>query len=287
MNKIKKTKKVMDEKKKKYIYIGVIIILVMLILLVWLYWFLSNKEIEVKAQSNINSNETIESVLEDKTFDEQKNILLEILDEEINNYNNICLDNDNEECITEEEKEEILANLESLKEKVNLLENAEEVTVLLATIREMDTHKDMKQAIETGNTYFAENMRRYSKKFLLEDKYRLVPFDGIKKNNYHDDIIIQYLLITPVKDRPTILTADANLADKAKCHGLEYILYNPKNFILKISFEIIYFSSKIVDFTIASKHRDNNINTRTNERTYDIAFFILSFPFIFIILLIY
>ena len=124
----KKTKKVVDNKKKKYIYIGIIIILVMLILLVWLYWFLSNKEIEVKAQSNINSNETIESVLEDKTFDEQKNILLELLDEQMSIYNNICLDNDNEECITEEEKEEILANLESLKEKVNLLENAEEVS---------------------------------------------------------------------------------------------------------------------------------------------------------------
>ncbi len=128
MNKIKKTKKVVDNKKKKYIYIGIIIILVMLILLVWLYWFLSNKEIEVKAQSNINSNETIESVLEDKTFDEQKNILLELLDEQMSIYNNICLDNDNEECITEEEKEEILANLESLKEKVNLLENVEEVS---------------------------------------------------------------------------------------------------------------------------------------------------------------
>mgnify|MGYP005773534697 FL=1 len=128
MNKIKKTKKVMDDKKKKYIYIGIIIILVMLILLVWLYWFLSNKEIKVKAQVINNSNETIESVLVDKTFDEQKNALLEILDEEINNYNNICLDNDNEECITEEEKEEILANLESLKEKVNLLESAEEVS---------------------------------------------------------------------------------------------------------------------------------------------------------------
>ena len=128
MNKIKKTKKVMDDKKKKYIYMGIIIILVMLILLVWLYWFLSNKEIEVKAQSNINSNETIESVLEDKTFDEQKNILLELLDEQMSIYNNICLDNDNEECITEEEKEEILANLESLKEKVNSLESAEEVS---------------------------------------------------------------------------------------------------------------------------------------------------------------
>ena len=128
MNKIKKTKKVMDDKKKKYIYIGIIIILVMLILLVWLYWFLSNKEIKVKAQVINNSNETIESVLEDKTFDEQKNILLELLDEQMSIYNNICLDNDNEECITEEEKEEILANLESLKEKVNLLENVEEVS---------------------------------------------------------------------------------------------------------------------------------------------------------------
>lgn len=128
MNKIKKTKKVVDNKKKKYIYIGIIIILVMLILLVWLYWFLSNKEIKVKAQVINNSNETIESVLVDKTFDEQKNILLELLDEQMSIYNNICLDNDNEECITEEEKEEILANLESLKEKVNLLENAEEVS---------------------------------------------------------------------------------------------------------------------------------------------------------------
>ena len=129
MNKIKKTKKVMDDKKKKYIYIGVIIILVMLILLVWLYWFLSNKEINVKTYTNNNTNnESIDSVLEDKTFDEQKNTLLEILNEEINNYNNICLDNDNEECITEEEKEEILTNLESLKEKVNLLESAEEVS---------------------------------------------------------------------------------------------------------------------------------------------------------------
>ena len=59
MNKIKKTKKVMDDKKKKYIYIGIIIILVMLILLVWLYWFLSNKEIKVKAQVINNSNELI------------------------------------------------------------------------------------------------------------------------------------------------------------------------------------------------------------------------------------
>ena len=121
-------KKKMDEKKKKYIYIGIIIILVMLILLVWLYWFLSNKEIKVKSQIINNSNETIESVLVDKTFDEQKNILLELLDEQMGIYNNICLDNDNEECITEEEKEEILANLESLKEKVNSLESAEEVS---------------------------------------------------------------------------------------------------------------------------------------------------------------
>ena len=129
MNKIKKTKKVMDDKKKKYIYIGIIIILVMLILLVWLYWFLSNKEINVKTYTNNNTNnESIDSVLVDKTFDEQKNILLELLDEQMSIYNNICLDNDDEECITEEEKEEILANLESLKDKVNSLENAEEVS---------------------------------------------------------------------------------------------------------------------------------------------------------------
>ncbi len=118
-------KKKMDEKKKKIIYIGVIILLIMLILLVWFYWFLTNKELKVKTQAINNSNETIESVLEDKTFDEQKSILLELLDGEISNYKNTCVDSENEECKNVEEK---LAKLESLKEKVNSLESAEEVS---------------------------------------------------------------------------------------------------------------------------------------------------------------
>lgn len=119
------------------------------------------------------------------------------------------------------------------KKTVQMIEEAKEVTVLLATIREMDTKKDIKKAIKTHTTYLAENIRLYSKKFLIEDKYRLVPFDGIKKDNYHDDVIIQYLMIMPITDRPAILTVDANLADKAKCYGLEYILYNPETFVLK------------------------------------------------------
>ena len=179
MNKIKKTKKVMDDKKKKYIYIGIIIILVMLILLVWLYWFLSNKEIKVKAQVINNSNETIESVLEDKTFDEQKNALLEILDEEINNYNNICLDNDNEECITE--KEEILANLESLKEKVNLLESVEEVSNVsveisdyLNSLKPVDVEEETESSSSSsssnkGNSSSSSSSSSYAPSGSIED----------------------------------------------------------------------------------------------------------------------
>ena len=115
---------------------------------------------------------------------------------------------------------------------MDLLERAEEVTVLLATLREMDTQKNKKQVEEEQRAYFVENIRFYSKKFLLEEKYKLVPFDGIKKDNYHDNIIIQYLWTMHAKDRPTILTVDAILADKAKCYGLEYILYNPEPFVL-------------------------------------------------------
>ena len=117
---------------------------------------------------------------------------------------------------------------------IEVIEKAKEVTVLLATIKEMDAKKDIDKVIKTeGNAFLAENIRLYSKKFLLEDKYKMVPFDGIKKDDYHDDKIIQYLMMMSVKDRPTILTVDADLCDKAKCFGLEYILYNPDKFVLE------------------------------------------------------
>ena len=73
-----------------------------------------------------DSSDEIEEKLENKTTEEQKTILLEILNKEIESYQNICIDKENEECISEEDKTEILTNLKSLKEKVTSLEDNEE-----------------------------------------------------------------------------------------------------------------------------------------------------------------
>ena len=141
MKKTKKTQNVSDIKKRKYICIGIIIILVILVAITCLYCFLSNRELKV-ASFPENTNESIEPVLEDKTLDEQKSILLEILDEQINTYNNICLDSANTECITAEEKTAILANLTELKEKIETLETTEEISNVSKEISDyLDTLK--------------------------------------------------------------------------------------------------------------------------------------------------
>lgn len=151
------------------------------------------------------------------------------------------------------------------KKTIELIEEAEDVTVLLATIREMDTKKDIKKATETGKIYLAEKIRFYSKKFLVEEKYRMVPFDGINKDDYHDDIVIQYLMIMPVKDRPTILTSDANLAVKAKCYGLEYILYNPETLVLKRPNNVAEKNKKTIQKELVTEPKEKTLPVKKEK----------------------
>ena len=74
MKKTKKTQNISDIKKRKYICIGIIIILVILVAITCLYCFLSNRKLKVACFHN-NANESIEPILEDKTWNAQKNIL--------------------------------------------------------------------------------------------------------------------------------------------------------------------------------------------------------------------
>ena len=114
---------------------------------------------------------------------------------------------------------------------IDIVENAKSVTILESILEEMDNKK--KEGKNYGDVNMASKIRRYSKKFLLEEKYHLIPFKGFEENMYADNTIIQFLLITEVSKRPTILTTDAFLVDKAKCHGLNYILYNPVKFVME------------------------------------------------------
>ena len=90
--------------------------------------FLLNKD--DKSSNLTKENEIVEEdntpVFEEQTFEEQKNILLDILNQEIVKYEEICTDSDNSECIAEDLKKEILNNFNSFKERLESEEISQE-----------------------------------------------------------------------------------------------------------------------------------------------------------------
>ena len=108
-------------------------------------------------------------------------------------------------------------------EPVSMLNNCEKITVLYSTIREFDKV----QKNESKSSYLRKMICEQTNTMLLpqsEQKYNLVTFDW-QSNMYVDDIIINYMFSLPANQRPTLLTADHNLALKAKCLKLDYILF--------------------------------------------------------------
>lgn len=109
---------------KKYVFIIIGLVLLLVIILVVII-LLNGEE---KTNNLPKENEIVEEdntqVFEEKETDEQKNILLNILNQEIAKYEEICLDSANDECITEEKKTEILNKFNSFKER---LESEEEI----------------------------------------------------------------------------------------------------------------------------------------------------------------
>ena len=126
----KKNVKLEEKKKdginKKYIFIVVGIVLILLIVTGII--ILLNKD--DKSSNLTKENEIVEEdntpVFEEQTFEEQKNILLDILNQEIVKYEEICTDSDNSECITEDLKKEILNNFNSFKERLESEEISQE-----------------------------------------------------------------------------------------------------------------------------------------------------------------
>ena len=121
----KKETEVVGEKhviNKKYVLIIIGAVLIFLIV-IGVVIFLNRED---KTSNLPKENEIVEEdntpVFEEKAIDEQKNILLDILNQEIAKYEEICIDSDNSECITEEKKIEILNTFNSFKER---LENGE------------------------------------------------------------------------------------------------------------------------------------------------------------------
>lgn len=113
------------------------------------------------------------------------------------------------------------------KDTINLIEQAEHVTFIKSIIEEMDRKKKCDKDSREQEKFFAANIRLYINKILLDtEKYMLAPFSGLNDTKYPDNKLLQYMLILPKQIRPTLITADKNLAVKAKMHELPFILFD-------------------------------------------------------------
>lgn len=107
-------------------------------------------------------------------------------------------------------------------ETVDIIELASSITLLYSIIKEFDIAPKK----ENASPYFRKMVKQITKSILSQDnnsKYRLIPFER-NVDKYTDEILLDYLLSLPSSERPTLLTCDANLALKAKCLSLEFIL---------------------------------------------------------------
>lgn len=170
----------------------------------------NTKETQNGVNTTVNSPEEI-----NVTHSSTANILVS----EYANYDNILVDT----CSF------------AFKECIQIIEQSKQVTFIFSTLEEMDKkqyqkfwEKKIGKITHHQAEYFAFNIRQYTSKILENpDKFMLSEFSGYPGSNYVDNVLLQYLKILPRQIRPTLLTADKNLAVKAESLGLEYIIKMP------------------------------------------------------------
>lgn len=113
----------------------------------------------------------------------------------------------------------ILLDTSSLANGKNIINNAKKVIVINSIMKEMNKvvskrRKNVKKAICF-----------YRKEIVAKDKYKIIANKKEINSNYCDDSILEFLDgISEDEEKPTLLTADIELAERAKSYGFEYIL---------------------------------------------------------------
>ena len=113
----------------------------------------------------------------------------------------------------------ILLDTSSLANGKNIINNAKKVIVVNSIMKEMNKvvskrRKNVKKAICF-----------YRKEIVAKDKYKIIANKKEINSNYCDDSILEFLDgISEDEEKPTLLTADIELAERAKSYGFEYIL---------------------------------------------------------------
>ena len=113
----------------------------------------------------------------------------------------------------------ILLDTSSLANGKNIINNAKKVIVINSIMKEMNKvvskrRKNVKKAICF-----------YRKEIVAKDKYKIIANKKEINSNYCDDSILEFLDgISEDEEIPSLLTADIELAERAKSYGFEYIL---------------------------------------------------------------
>lgn len=118
------------------------------------------------------------------------------------------------------------------KEGRVIISKSSKVVVIESVLREIEKilmeteRKKKKSPIDYANI---STIKSFKGKMVRKAKFKPV-LDSPKANmNYCDDKILYYLENLSPEKRPTLLTADANLASRAKAYGFDYIFIKGSN----------------------------------------------------------
>lgn len=107
------------------------------------------------------------------------------------------------------------------KRGLNIIERSRKVSVLYATLEEIEKKKFEIKRKSNGNKFLV-NLSKCLNLILQNPNFKVILVEN-KENEYVDDVVLRYLKHTPKRKRPTLLTADKLLAAKAKGMNIEYI----------------------------------------------------------------
>ena len=106
------------------------------------------------------------------------------------------------------------------KKGLEIIDNAKKVIIINSIMKEMNKVQKKLAGEKLGRT-----IRFYKKEIAAKEKYKIISNKKSINSNYCDDSILEFLSGIPKnEERPTLLTADVELTERAKSYGFEYIL---------------------------------------------------------------
>ena len=110
---------------------------------------------------------------------------------------------------------------------LEIIDNAKKVIIINSIMKEMNkvlAKKIQKKQRNEKEKKLVENISFYKREIVAKDKYKLIANKEAINSSYCDDRILEFLNDIFKEEKPTLLTADVELAERAKSYEFEYIL---------------------------------------------------------------